>query len=254
MTVTSASFLEARIAKWGAPTRNAAQFLDGRTPRVQDFVKFESSPDDVRVDVAEVLVRESLHQVGALMDSGDVTWFLLNFGRDLSGLSGDDYEPFSGRRGRPLRSAILLVANSISGGPLESASDADLIASGGATVGSLYLLAQLEFYLRVKSKYLTFDGEVKTPLPQDLVAALGWGRTRKRVNQVDDALVIYLYENEDPVAMRIRDLNPAIGLRDRLALMRNPLIHGPLAESLTEGMVYALVLAMCYYGDRRRRD
>jgi hypothetical protein len=118
-------------------------------------------------------------------------------------------------------------------------------------LATLYLMSQLEFIFRMKSRYLDGHGAVLQLLPIELLKKLSRSRTPHRINQINDAFIIYLYRTPTPLAVRLRKLERQLAISDRLGLIRNPAMHGLMGDPAVEGRFLGLVLSMFYYDEHK---
>ncbi len=70
---------------WGATTRSPSQLLASGTPQIRDYVDFDNAAHYLKVHIAEKLILESCSRIGSLVESGDVTWYICKFGREVQG-------------------------------------------------------------------------------------------------------------------------------------------------------------------------
>lgn len=235
---------------WGSTVRSYRQLLTPSTPQIQDHVDYDHISHSLKLHIAEKLIFESCYQKGSFVESGDVTWYICKFSRELRG-DGND---FAGRRIQPLKAALLLTAHSqFSSAAQSSSNDFDQILAGGAAMSAMYLLAQFEYLCRKKGRYLNEDGTIKRIIPTQLRKSAGLKanfkpNTRKRVNQIDQAFRLYLYRNRMPAGKRLQILNQKLRIIERLGRIRHPVMHGKLPDPAVEAWFLALLIAMFYYG------
>lgn len=134
---------------------------------------------------------------------------------------------------------------------LPKANDIDYILAGGGALAAEYLLSQLEYLFRMKSRYLDGNGIVIKLVPPQLVKKLGSRNTSKgnRISQIKQAFILYLYRNRTPLANRLQSLEQKIKISDRLDYIRNPVMHGPLGDPAVEATFYSLLVSMFYYAE-----
>lgn len=226
---------------WGMKVRNV-QLLASNIPQIRDHVNFNRTSRSLKAHIAEKLILESCGRIGAFCESGDVTWYIREFGLELR----DDGAIFTGRRIQPLKAALLLLAHMqfSSALPINS-SDCDHIRAGGAAMSAMYLLAHLEFLFRKKSRYLYEDGTVKQPIPETLRKKHKINN-KKRINNIDLALILYLYRNNSAKCLQV--LEKKLGIARRLKRVRHPIMHGELPDPGFEAMFFGLLTAIFYYG------
>jgi hypothetical protein len=198
------------------------------------------------VHIAEKLILESCSRAGALVESGDVTWYINNFGREMRGsVSG-----FKGRRLQPLKAALLLTSLlQFSSALPPGRNDFDHIRAGGGAMAAMYLLAQLEFLCRLKGRYLHRDGTKRRTIPQQLRKKAGLQSNQRRVNRLHQAFVLYLYRNTTALGKRLRTLENKLAIAERLRRIRDPVMHGELADPAVEATFFGLLIAMFYYAE-----
>ena len=114
---------------------------------------------------------------------------------------------------------------------------------------AVYLLAQLEFLCRKKSRYLNEDGTIKRTIPAELRNKAHLRPSQTRVNRIEQAFVLYRYRNRTLVGKRLRLLERKLRIAERLGKIRNPVMHGELPDPAVEAKFFALLIAMFYYGE-----
>lgn len=189
---------------------------------------------------------ESSPRIGGVAESGDVQWYLRNVAYDIRGFHGI----FGDRRRQPLKAALLLTAISRFSSALPEGNDFDHILAGGGALAAVYLLSQLEYLFRMKSRYLNEDGTVVRKLPPTLLNELSVNGNLNRINQIKHAFKIYLFYNSAPLARRLSALEKQISISERLGYIRNPAMHGPLGDIAVESSFYGLLISMFYYAER----
>ena len=230
---------------WGATARSPSQLLASGTPQIQDHVDFDNISHHLKAHIAEKLILESCSRIGSLVESGDVTWYISKFGRELQG-GGIG---FKGRIVQPLKAALLLTAHSQFSSALSVyASDFDHILAGGQAMAAMYLLARLEFVCRVKGRYLNGDGTIKRKIPVSLVKKAKLNTGQRRVNRIEQAFCLYLYRNRTLAGKRLRALDKKVSIADRLRKIRHPTMHGELHDPSAEAHFLGLLIAILYYG------
>jgi len=78
---------------WGKPMRDDKLFFASSTQQIRQYVDFEDMGNPLKMHIAEKLIYESCGRVGAYIESGDITWYIRNFGRSPKG----DVDGFGGR-------------------------------------------------------------------------------------------------------------------------------------------------------------
>src|SRR5262249_583781 len=138
--------------------------------RVREMVDFVGASPELKVHLADTLLRESTPHCGASVANDDARWFLRSVGREMASGRG----PFAGRRVRVMEAAFMLLAHAHFGRfdppeAREQCGDLDLILGmGGAALASIYLLSQLEYLFRVKGTYLDREGILRQAIPAPL--------------------------------------------------------------------------------------
>jgi hypothetical protein len=230
---------------WGATTRSPSQLLAGGTPQIQDHLDFDNVSHYLKAHIAEKLILESCSRIRSLVESGDVTWYICKFGREVQGGSIG----FTGRRIQPLKAALLLTAHSQFSSALSvHAGDFDHILAGGQAMAAMYLLAQLEFVFRVKGRYLNEDGTIKHTIPVSLGKKVKLRANSRRVNRIEQAFCLYLYRNRTLAGKRLSALDRKVSIANRLRKIRHPVMHGELPDPSVEAKFMGLLVAMLYYG------
>lgn len=234
---------------WGAERRSPQQILptgeELTTPALQAVVEFHALSPSGKIQVAENLIEECTHPGGGL-DSGDVAWFLTRVADDIQ----TDGHALDDRRVPSLRSAMQLVART-STTPENRRLFAEVkpnwireVLVGGVSLAVPYLLGQLEFLFRVHSLYLKSNGNLDRPFPKV-------NATRKsgsRVNQIGEAMEVFVFRNRLFVAGQLRAMEKRNGLSVRLNSLRHPIAHGSRGDASFDVHFVALMYAMLYYG------
>jgi hypothetical protein len=126
-------------------------------------------------------------------------------------------------------------------------------------IASLYLATQFEFYFRILSGMLNFDGTWKSS--SDYAKAksfLGDDGVRKwGTSSVEVAYRLTILNNADPRAALLDGLDKAIRARfqstlydnfgGRIACVRNRGAHGEWGDVSAEGVFYATLTAILYF-------
>jgi len=234
---------------WGAPTRNPKKMFSSVTPQIRDQIEFGESSAALKLHIAEKLIRESCNHFGAFGESGDVSWFLHFFAREVCGT----VRGFKGRRSQPLKSALLLTSLSEFSAALPpDRSDFDHILAGGSAMAAMYMLGHLEFLFRIRGRYLRRDGTVRGKIPQQLQKKAGIQPNRKQISQIYQTFILYLYRDRTPLGKRLRRLDRTLGIENRLEKIRNPVMHGELADPGVEAKFFGLLIAMFYYAENSK--
>ena len=111
-------------------------------------------------------------------------------------------------------------------------------------------MAHLEYLFRVKGRYLNENGSIKVKLPKQLIEKASIRKEQKRINNIDQAFAIYLFRNRTILGKRLIILDKNIGITGRLKRIRNPVMHGELADASSEAMFFGLMTALFYYGSK----
>jgi len=239
------------IAAWGTERRVfGLPLAPPGMRRIQDSFKFDQISPALKVHIADHLIRESCSHVGSFAETGDVSWYICNFGLGIQGTE----DGFGGRRRQPLKAALFLTALESFSSAVPTDSDPLIhIKAGGGAMAAMYLLAQLEFHLRRTSRYLKPDGNVQKKLPPQLTRQISRKPSdQRRINNVDQALTIFLYRNRTPLAKSLGTLERDLRLTQRLRMIRHPTMHGELADPGSEARFLALIIAMFHYDEVAR--
>jgi len=236
---------------WGKPLRDNKLFFASNTPQIRQYADFEHMKESLKMHIAGKLIFESCSRVGAYTESGDITWYIHNFGRSLK----NDVDGLSGRINQPLKAALLLIANEEYSSALPSdRSDFNHICAGGASLSAMYLMARLENLFHIKSQYLNEDGTLKKVIPKQLSEQLLRKYGVKRIgnnwrcNRINQSFMIFLYRNKTILGKQLRIMNKKLHIADRLDKIRNPAMHGELEDPSSEARFLGLLIAMFYYG------
>ncbi|MCK4625465.1 MAG: hypothetical protein KAV00_09170 [Phycisphaerae bacterium] len=238
------AFENSCLKNWEVLIRSRKMLLNSDVPRIQDFCRFDKSKWSLKTHIAEKIIRESKSSA-SLVDSGDVAWFLDNFALEIHNQGA-----FDNRRTQAIRSSVLLLTRrmwfSIN---LERSDILGLILQGGQAPATNYLLSQLEYLFRIKSRYLNANGTINRHLPTQLLRMFSRKyKVGHRVNRITDAFKLYLYRNGTCLGRRLNRLEKGLSMSNRLAI-RHPALHGFHADISVEGYLYALIIAMFYYSE-----
>ena len=230
---------------WGSKIRDAKKLMAGNTKQIRNNIDFSIVTQQVKLCMAEKLILESCSRIGAYMTSGDDRWYIYNFTKELFG----SYIGFDGRSTEPLKAALFLLAR-IDYGYIspDKRSDFDHICAGGGAMVAMYLMAHLEYLFRVNGRYLNEKGSLKMNLPNQLRTRASIRQNQTRINNIDQAFILYLYRNRTFLGKRLIILDRRIGITNRLKKIRNPVMHGELVDPSSEAMFFGLMTAMFYYG------
>jgi len=215
---------------------------------IRDNIEFNKVNEQVKLRMAEILILESCSRIGAYTSTGDDRWYIYNFAQELF---RNPVVGFDGRRTQPLIAALILLAHIDYGGmyPKKRGDLEHIYAHGGAMV-AMYLMAHLEYLFRIKSRYLKEDGSIKNEIPKQARAKASIKPKQKRINNIEQAFILYLYRNVTLLGKRLKILEENIGIAKRLRKIRNPVMHGELADPSSEAMFFGLMTAMLYYGSK----
>ena len=251
MVVSVQDFNERAQHEWGDIRRTHAQLFDRDITQIRDWVEFSTASRDLKVHLADTILRESTPRCGAISESGDARWFIHHFGHDISVIG----PPFDGRRVRVMKAALMLLAYAhfnLFSSPEEREESGDLnliFGMGGSGLASLYILSQLEYLFRVNSTYLDPDGTITKAIPPTLAdSGLKGKLIGHRVNQIQLAFLLYLTAQPDTVSATLLQLDSDLSIADRLAHIRPSAMHGHLGDASSEGVFYSLLLAILFYG------
>jgi hypothetical protein len=247
---TVPAFIDLARKLWGAERRTHEQLFDRELAQIQEMVDFNRASPELRVHLADTILRESTPGCGAYAENGDARWFLHGAGRQMNSEKGS----FDGRRVPVIRAALMLLAHAHFGAfdppeTREQYGDLNLILGmGGAALAATYLLSQLEYLFRVKGTYLDQEGKIQQLIPASLPELRGL-QVGKRINQIQHAFALYLHGNTDLLALRLAQLDQAIKVGDRLKHIRPSAMHGTLADASAEGLFYGLLVSMFYFSE-----
>ena len=234
--------------KWGAPVRSTDQFSDRKLPRLRDLVRFEDLTPELKIHVADKIIRESVPRSGAMTGNGDPRWFLGCCAADLPFRRGI----FDDRRMEVMQAAFVILAKAMffSSSMVDSGAwGLDVVfGRGGIGLTANYLLAQLEYTFRCKGPYLDAEGLIINRPPASFQPSKLF-EVGKRINRIEVAFDLYLDGCKDAFAQRIAALNQIAGVRNRLETLRNAAAHGELPDLSGEAHFYGLLLAMFFYNE-----
>jgi len=232
---------------WGTETRDVKKLFARNTKQIRDNINFSTTTNDVKLRIAEKLILESCSHVGSYPSSGDDVWYIYNFAQELF----NNYVGFDDRSTEPLKAALYLLSHIDYGRTSpDKRSDFDYICAGGGAMVAMYLMAHLEYLFRVKGRYLNENGSIKVKLPKQLIEKASIRKEQKRINNIDQAFAIYLFRNRTILGKRLIILDKNIGITGRLKRIRNPVMHGELADASSEAMFFGLMTALFYYGSK----
>jgi hypothetical protein len=236
---------------WGTETRDEKKLFAGNTKQIRDNIDFSTTTNEVKLRIAEKLILESCSHVGSYASSGDDVWYIYNFAKELF----NNYIGFNDRRTEPLKAALYLLSHIDYGRTSpDKRSDFDHICAGGGAMVAMYLMAHSEYLFRVQGRYLNENGSTRVKLPKQLINKASIRTSQKRINNIDQAFTIYLYRNQTILGKRLIMLDKKIGITVRLKRIRNPVMHGELADASSEAMFFGLMTAMFYYGSKLQKQ
>jgi len=227
--------------KWGSLKKTvlpATQLL------VKDVVDFGSLCADAKVLIAELLISASCQRLGAIATDEDMVWFLESAAHEIRPLSPEGV--FSDRRAGLVRDAIIsLVSMGVS-----------------PAIITPYLVAELEFMIRIKSRYLNLSGYIVKSIGKTVCAHKQFSRKKGgRVNLIDVALLLLLYRNSGQLAAALNRIGgnlprslgpkPRMRLAARLARARHGIMHGEFSFVGTEAYLFALLVTVFFYCEER---
>ncbi|HUV80793.1 MAG TPA: hypothetical protein VMW40_08260 [Candidatus Bathyarchaeia archaeon] len=237
------------LQAWGKSERDINQLLDLNFPNIRDILnsQFCDLSPALKIHIAEKIIKESTSG-GSVIDSGDGIWYLRNFGNEIEWRRGI----FDFNRLRPIQAAILLFSFSfIPVGiepEFEKRKELDHIISGGAPLATSYLVSQLEYIFRKKSRYLDEEGHILREIPDQLLQKIGLNKTPRRINQINQEFLLFLYRNNDTIARKLKKLERKIKISERLK-HRHLILHGTYPDISSLGFLFSLVIAMFYYNE-----
>lgn len=243
-------------ASWGSKIRDFKKLMASDTKQIRKNMDFDIITEQVKLRMAEKLILESCSNIGSYCSSGDDNWYIHNFTKELFG----NHVGFDGRSTESLKATLFLLAHIDYGytSP-DRRSDFDHICAGGGAMVAMYLMAHLEYLVRVNGRYLNENGSIKrkylikvsgngNKLPNELRIKASIRPDQKRINNIDQAFIMYIYRNRTFLGKRLIMLDKKIGIANRLKKIRNPVMHGELADPSSEAMFFGLITAMFYYG------
>ena len=209
---------------WGAESKPGLSFSKPHRP-LRSLVAFDQLDAAAKAYAAELLLLCHCLQRGAYWSDGDPQWFLMNAAREIRA-------PATNRRTPVAVAALCHVASEVP----------EHIA-----LGTLYLIAELECFLRERNRYLTFQGVIVRRPPK----AITNKKPGQRINRIGEALSLFSYRNKTAAAMQMKSLERRLpgGLRGRLEWVRNGFMHGEFPFIATEGYLCGLLVCMLYYQD-----
>ena len=227
--------------------RNSEIFFSPDTPQINHYISdFNETSPSLKAHIAGKLIIESCSHFSSYKDSGDVSWYINCFARELCG----DGIDFTGRRIQPLKAALFLLCHwDFSAACPSERSDIAHIYAGGGAMAAMYLLASLEFLFRRKGRYLNDEGTIKRTIPPEIIEKTRLSPDSGRTNRIEEAFILYIYRNRTLAGRQLRTLGEKINLSERLAKIRNPIMHGELPDPGFEAMFLALIIAIIYYAD-----
>ena len=232
-------------SSWGNSIRSPEIFFSPNTPQINQYISdFNEIPPSLKSHIAKKLIIESCSHLGSYIESGDVSWYINCFARELCG----DGIDFTGRRIQSLKAALFLLSHLdfSAACPPERSDIAHIYAGGGAMV-AMYLLASLEFLFRRKSRYLKDNGTIKRTIPLEITKKTKLKSNSKYTNRIEEAFLLYIYRNRTLAGRQLRILEKKLGLSKRFAKIRNPVMHGELSDPSVEARFLGLITAIIYY-------
>jgi hypothetical protein len=224
----------------GGPPPASSPFSRGS---VFNSIKFEELTDDSKCELAKFFILDCCPRIGAFASNGDAGFFLGRFATELNNWPrGQDIAS------RRLEHVAFAVSNSVS------------FASPQGALAATYLLHQLEFLFRALSGALTLEGTFVSAAAKTAIEKSLGRQVPSRINDIVDTYEIMrlntgvlaprLFSELDgqlpPNAMPGGQVLSNIG--ERIAHFRHPVSHGPLADPSSEGIFYALLMAIAIYG------
>lgn len=243
------------LVSWGSEVRGIKQLIGRGTKQIRNNIDFNNITQEVKLRMAEKLILESCSHIGSYASSGDDRWYIKNFTEELFG----NYEGFDGRSTEPLKAALILLTYIDYGSTSpDKRGDFEHICTGGGAMVAMYLMAHSEHLFRINGRYLNDNGSIKknylkpggkiNKIPNQLRRKASVKQNYTRINKIDQAFIMYLYRNRSTLAKRLISLDKNIAIVRRLKRIRNPVMHGELADPSSEAMFFGLMTAMFYYG------
>lgn len=240
------------VSTWGRNRRSVQQILGtsgrGCAKNVQDVIDFDCLSTTGKIQVAKNLVVECT-RAGAVVDSGDIPWFLIHVNNEI----GADGKALDDRRVPGIRAAMQVIARtsipSSNSHVFQNVSPEWVrdILVGGISLAVPYLLSQLEFLFRVHSRYLDRDGLLIRTCAH---VKFRRKKTGSRINQIGDAMQLFVFRNRLPVARHLRELEKRASLYGRLNALRHPTAHGARSDASFDAGFVGLLFAIVFYGTR----
>jgi len=232
-------------ASWDSEIRNFEKLMASGTKQIRNNIDFGVISQQVKLRMAEKLILESCSRIGAYASTGDDRWYIYNFTQELFG----NHVGFDGRSTKPLKAALILLAH-IDYGYIspDKRGDFEHICAGGGAMVAMYLMAHLEYLFRVNGRYLNENGSIKKTIPNQIRVKASIRKDPTRINNIDQAFILYLYRNRTFLGKRLIMLDERIGIAKRFKRIRNPVMHGELPDPSSEAMFFGLMTAMFYYG------
>jgi hypothetical protein len=229
---------------WGSEYRDSETLVANGTKQIRNNVYYYSITQQVKLKIAEILILESCKNIGSYCSTEDDIWYICHFVDEIV----DNHFGFDGRHLQPIIAALFLLSNIEYGrGSPEKRSDFDHVCAGGGAMVAMYLMAHLEYLFRINSRYLSEDGSIIKKIPNQLKNKLNI-KNQTRINHIDQAFTLFLYRNNTWLSNRLKMLDKKILVTKRLKKIRNPVMHGELADPSSEAMFFGLLTAMFYYG------
>jgi hypothetical protein len=138
-------------------------------------------------------------------------------------------------------------------------------------LGSVYLLHQLEFFFRILSGVISWDGlfisdearfRTAEKLDPNMASRLKKWKLSSRVNSPDVAYAAMVAMSDEPCVKVFRQLDDELpkvtvannetisNIGERITYFRHPVSHGALGDPSSEGIFYALMMTIILYGSR----
>jgi hypothetical protein len=238
--------------KWGALEKPQV-FSD--SPKLFEFIDFSTLDRDSKVFLCGLLMKTSSPVIGNFIGDPDAYWLVASITADVFTSTA------LGRRLSPLTTAFRILSQNF------NEHSFDLYA-----LLTPYLLAEIEYQVRIRSRYLNYRGIVQRKLPKHFNGP----RIGGRVNQVHIAYQLLLYRNNTALGLSLKELDGRLGsyyvvsedgkqmklkngmtgkfekinsVTDRLKYTRNAIMHGEFPFISSEAFFYAFLLAIFFYCD-----
>lgn len=201
--------------------------------------------------IAADFIVKSCPTAGGSSQDGRVLGFVADLAREMEAADGS--ELFGGRHKEHVAYAIAVIAQTLTLQPPRA-------------LASVFLATRFELYFRLLSGRLAPDGTwLDQTAKSSALAALGQKRLPRQLANVAATYRVMLLNTESPVVQVFRELEdhlapfyPPDDLRDaplfyedlgsRIKCLRDPAAHGFYSDLGAEGLFYALLTGVIFYG------